>query len=115
MNNHWQSEIFSILDCNHVSMYDLLILTLRTSLEHLGKLSTQQLQWAYYNCDAMLYIQQWDPVSQRLSKSSWCYSNNVLTRQYSTNYTDLPETWFETEYFLNLFLDFLVTLGHSVW
>ena len=34
--------------------------------------------------------------------------------QYSTNYTDLPETWLETKYLLNLSLDFLVTLGHSV-
>lgn len=30
MNYQWQSEIFSILDCNHVSMYDLLIVTLCT-------------------------------------------------------------------------------------
>jgi hypothetical protein len=28
----WQSEIFSVLDRNHVSMYDLLIFTLRTHL-----------------------------------------------------------------------------------
>ena len=32
MNNQWQSEIFSILDRNYVSMYDLLILTLHTRL-----------------------------------------------------------------------------------
>ena len=33
MNYQWQSEIFSILDHNHVSMYDLLLFTLRTHLQ----------------------------------------------------------------------------------
>ena len=63
----------------------------------------------------MLYIKQQDPVSQRLA--GWCYGNDILTRQYSTSYTDLPETWLEStgRYFLNLSLDFLVTLWHSVW
>ena len=32
MNYQWQSEIFSILDHNHVSIFDLLIFTLRTQL-----------------------------------------------------------------------------------
>jgi len=32
MNYQWQSEIFSVLDRNCVSMYDLLIFTLRTHL-----------------------------------------------------------------------------------
>jgi hypothetical protein len=32
MNYQWQSEIFTILDRNHVSMYDLLVFTLRTRL-----------------------------------------------------------------------------------
>jgi hypothetical protein len=32
MNYQWQSEIFSVLDHNHVSMYDLLIFTLCTRL-----------------------------------------------------------------------------------
>jgi len=65
--------------------------------KHLGKLSTQQLQWAYYNRDAMLYIKQQDSVTQRLARSSWCYSNNILTHQHSTNYEDLPETWLKTK------------------
>jgi hypothetical protein len=34
MNYQWQSEIFNILDRNHVSMYDLLIFTLRTHSSH---------------------------------------------------------------------------------
>ena len=34
MNYQWHLEILNILDHNHVSMYDLLIFTLRTRLLH---------------------------------------------------------------------------------
>jgi hypothetical protein len=81
MYYQWQSEIFSILDHNRVSMYDLLIFTLHTHLLPMYSSHHELLQ----HCTSDVL----DLWSEQFSSDTWTWALQVARETYQAKVTKL--------------------------